>query len=86
MKTKTNQLDSDGWHHGPHVYWYSNREGKQPRIKQKVCYVHGLIDGYLKHWHEESGLLSYELNYSNGRLEGEGIEYNYYKKQLKNGK
>jgi antitoxin component YwqK of YwqJK toxin-antitoxin module len=77
MKTKTNKYDSEGWPHGPHVYWYTNRGGRKTKIRQISYYVHGILEGYLKHYEEKDGSLKCVLGYTNGRPEGESVFCKY---------
>jgi len=74
---KINKYDSKGWAHGLWRYWYTDTfKRKKLGIKSEINYVHGVAQGVLRHWNEES-FLQHECYYGKGRIDGEMISYEY---------
>jgi antitoxin component YwqK of YwqJK toxin-antitoxin module len=77
IKEKINKRDSNGWAHGLWRYWHTDTfKKKKLGIKSEVNYVHGSAKGCFRNWNEK-GLLQYECNYEEGRIDGEMIIYEY---------
>jgi antitoxin component YwqK of YwqJK toxin-antitoxin module len=62
--------------HGPYIRWQQPQTFN--RVLERTCiYVNGYINGTLKKY-GWNGLVSEEINYSNGILHGKNIEWNSY--------
>ena len=72
MKKHINKKNQQGWSHGLHIFYYD----KKKSIKSKANYINGVLVGPLFNY-RTSGELETIINYSEGKIEGEGLFFGY---------
>lgn len=72
MKKHINKKNKQGWSHGLHIFYYD----KKKSISSKANYIDGVLVGPIFHY-KLSGELEIITNYSEGKIEGEELLFEY---------